>query len=78
MIKELDTVVLKKDIDEYGLKEGDVGAIVHCYKGDQAFEVEFVEANGNTVAVLTLRSTDIRQMESREILHVRSFTPIAN
>jgi hypothetical protein len=78
MIKELDTVVLKKDIDEYGLKEGDIGAIVHCYKGDQAYEVEFVSANGKTVAVLTLRSTDIRQMESQEILHVRSFTPISN
>jgi len=60
------------------LLAGDIGAIVHCYKGDQAYEVEFVSANGKTVAVLTLRSTDIRQMESQEILHVRSFTPISN
>ena len=31
MIRELDTVVLRHDFDEYGLKEGDIGAVVHCY-----------------------------------------------
>ncbi len=29
MIKELDIVVLKHDIDEYGLTLGDIGAVVH-------------------------------------------------
>ena len=28
MIDELDTVVLSHDLDEYGLKEGDIGAVV--------------------------------------------------
>jgi hypothetical protein len=27
--KELDTVVLTHDVPEHGLKEGDIGAIVH-------------------------------------------------
>jgi hypothetical protein len=71
MIGELDTVVLTHDIDEYGLKEGDIGAIVHCYSDGNAFEVEFVTAEGRTIAVLTLTSSDIRLMSNREILHVR-------
>ena len=42
MIRELDTVVLTHDIEEYGLKEGDIGAVVYCYSDGNAFEVEFV------------------------------------
>ena len=41
MIDELDTVVLSHDIDEHGLKKGDIGAVVHCYSDGLAFEVEF-------------------------------------
>jgi len=71
IIKELDTVVLAHDIDEYGLKEGDIGAVVHCYSDSNAFEVEFVTAEGRTIAVLTLTLNDIRLMSNKEILHVR-------
>ena len=73
MIHELDTVVLSHDIDEYGLKEGDVGAIVHCYENGAAtaFEVEFVTSGGETIALLTLTREDIRPMQGREILHIR-------
>lgn len=71
MIRELDTVVLTHDIDEYELKEGDIGAVVHCYGDGNAFEVEFVTAEGRTIAVLTLGLADIRLMSNREILHVR-------
>lgn len=71
MIHELETVVLARDLPEHGLQEGDVGAVVHRYTGDEAFEVEFVTAEGRTLAVLTLTAEEIRPMSSREILHVR-------
>jgi hypothetical protein len=71
MIRELDTVVLTHDIPEHGLKKGDVGAVVHRYADGAAWEVEFVAAEGTTVAVLTLSAADIRLMGNREILHVR-------
>ena len=71
MIDELDTVILSHDIDEYGLKDGDIGAVVHCYSDGLAFEVEFVTGEGETVAVLTLNSQDIRPMHGNEIFHVR-------
>jgi hypothetical protein len=40
------------------------GAVVHCYSGGDAFEVEFMTAEGRTIAVLTLASTDIRLMSN--------------
>ena len=76
MINELDTVVLSHDIDEYGLKEGDIGAVVHCYSDGLAFEVEFVTGEGETVAILTLNSQDIRPMHGKEILHVREMISV--
>lgn len=75
MIRELDTVVLAHDIDEYGLKRGDIGAVVHRYNDGPAFEVEFVTGEGETIAVLTLTRDDIRSMGHREILHVRELVP---
>lgn len=71
MIRELDMVVLTRDIAEHGLKKGDVGAVVH-YADREAFEVEFVAAEGKTIAVLTLTGTDIRPIQRGEILHVRA------
>lgn len=71
MIRELALVVLARDIEEHGLKQGDVGTIVHCYKDASALEVEFVSAEGKTIALLTLTSADVRPMQGKEILHVR-------
>jgi hypothetical protein len=71
MIKDLDTVVLTRDLKEHGLREGDIGAVVHCYPEGTAYEVEFVSAEGATVALLTLSGEDIRPVGGREILHVR-------
>jgi len=77
MIRELDTVVLTHDIDQYGLKQGDIGAVVHCYGDGVAFEVEFVTAEGRTIALLTLDPADIRLSGGREVLHVRELARVA-
>jgi len=71
MSRELETVVLTRDVPEHGLVKGDVGAVVHCYADGEACEVEFVAAEGKTVAVLTLSVSDVRPMGSGEILHVK-------
>ncbi|PSB20503.1 hypothetical protein C7B61_01940 [filamentous cyanobacterium CCP1] len=58
-IQELDTVVLAHDIPEDHLKQGEKGAVVHCYSDGAAFEVEFVNPEGDTTALLTLTRADI-------------------
>jgi hypothetical protein len=71
MIKELDTVVLSRDLPEYDLNSGDIGAVVHRYAKGSAYEVEFVTGEGQTIAVITLDAKDVRPMHANEILHVR-------
>ena len=56
MIQELDTVVLTHDIQEKGLRAGDIGAVVLSHGSGKAFEVEFVTGEGQTIAVLTYRN----------------------
>ena len=77
MIRELDTVVLTHDIDQCSLKQGDMGEVVHCYGDGLAFEVEFVTAEGRTIALLTLDPADIRLSGGREVLHVRELARVA-
>jgi ATP-dependent exoDNAse (exonuclease V) alpha subunit len=76
MYQELDMIVLTYDIEEFGLKQGDIGTIVHCYKYNKAFEAEFVTADGRTIALLTLKPEEIRSLKNREVLHVRELTKI--
>lgn len=76
MLKELDLVVLTHDIENHALKAGDVGAVVHCYDDNLGYEVEFVTAEGKTIAVLTLTAADIRPISHAEILHVRKVSPV--
>lgn len=74
MFDELDTVVLARNIEKYGLKKGDIGVVVHIYNEGKALEVEFVDAEGKTVALLTLTTDDVRSIKRNEILHVRGFS----
>ena len=74
MICEHDVVVLVRDVEDYDLKVGDVGSVVHCYEAGNVYEVEFVTPQGKTVALLTLNQRDIRPMGDSEILHVRDMT----
>jgi len=52
---EHETVVLLEDNNKYGLKAGDVGAIVTVYAKHDAYDVEFTKADGRPLAILTLK-----------------------
>ena len=66
----LDAVVLNRDLPEHGLRAGDLGAVVEIY-GD-GVEVEFVRASGQTKALVTLRSADLRAVAATDMLAVRA------
>jgi len=70
-VKEHDLVVLTRAVPEHRLEEGDVGTIVHGYADSGTVEVEFVSADGETVAVVTLDVGSLRPFAGSEILHVR-------
>ncbi len=54
-----DVVALTTDLPEENLEQGQVGAIVEVYNDGEAFEVEFVDKNGCTYGLLTLRPEQI-------------------
>lgn len=70
-IKEHDCVVLTADLPEEKLKAGDVGTIVHIHKDGAAYEVEFMTLDGQTVAVVTANSSQLRPVSSRDLSHAR-------
>ena len=73
--RELDTVVLARDLPEHGLEAGVLGAVVQVY-GPEALEVEFVTVAGRTRALLTLAAGDVRAPREDELLAVRPARPV--
>ncbi len=71
MLKELDTIVLVVDLPEYGLSRGDLGTVVLTH-GDCGYEVEFMALDGETLAVVSLFSDQVRPIGHREIAHARA------
>jgi hypothetical protein len=71
--RELDTVVLQVDLSGYGLRQGDLGAVVQVYEPD-GLEVEFVTASGKTAALLTLKVSDVRAVGDNDLVTVRPFS----
>ncbi len=71
MIQELETVVLVTDIPEHGLRAGDIGAVVLVHASSTSYEVEFVTLSGETVAVITVKDSEVRRVLDGEIAHVR-------
>lgn len=69
--RELETVVLERDIPEHGLRKGDLGSVVELYEPD-GLDVEFVRASGKTQALVTLRSNDVRSVRDEDLVSVRS------
>jgi hypothetical protein len=69
--RELETVVLERDIPERGLRKGDLGAVVELYDPD-GLEVEFVRASGKTQALVELKTNDVRSVRDEDLVSVRS------
>ena len=68
--RELDTVVLVRDLPDSGLWTGDLGAVVQVYS-PEALEVEFVTASGRTAALLSVAVSDVRPVRDDDLLAVR-------
>lgn len=73
-LKELDRAVLVVDVPAKLLCVGDVGVVVGVYRGGEAYEVEFFDADGRTLAVETLRPDQVEPLAGKKILHVRTLT----
>lgn len=60
MFELYDVVELREAIPGEDLPAGAVGSVVHVFDGPPpAYEVEFADADGRTVAMVTLRTDQI-------------------
>lgn len=71
MIREHSPVVLTEARPALGLEAGDIGTVVHCHQGGEAYEVEFAALDGRTLAIETLTARQIRSASAEDMPHVR-------
>ena len=78
MFKEHERIVLTDYAvgdDGQELKPGDVGVIVHIHAGGEAFIVEFMSLEGETVALATVLASQARAVARDDISHARTMAP---
>ena len=62
MLKEHDVVTVMVDVPSEGLSAGDVGAIVHCYFDQDAYEVDILDDQGRSKGVVTLPASQLLRL----------------
>ncbi len=63
-MREMDLVVLTRDLPDHGLRAGDIGTVVLVHQGGAGYEVEFSTLAWQTLAVVTLNAGDLRPLRS--------------
>ena len=76
MIKELDQVVLTVDLPEHELVRGDISSVVLLH-GEEGYEVEFVALDGETIAIASLSTSQVRPIGPREIAQARTIETVS-
>jgi hypothetical protein len=71
MLIEHTSVVLVADLPARGLVAGDVGVVVHVYRGGEVCEVEFVRYDGSSLGTVTLGADQVRAAGARDVPHAR-------
>ena len=63
-VRELDVIALNTDLPGDGLRAGDTGTVVHIFHRPRtAYEVEFTDSDGRTVAMVTLAADQFRLVD---------------
>lgn len=71
MMQELDQVVLTENITEHHLEAGDMRTVVLTHENGAGYMLEFMTVDGETIAVVTLHTHQVRAIAADEIAHVR-------
>ena len=70
-------IIVTTDVPGHDLRAGDVGTVVehHAVAGkEDGYSVEFFDMTGQTVAVVTLHGSDLRQPTSTDRPSVRALS----
>jgi hypothetical protein len=73
-------VVLRRDLDEHGIKRGDVATVVdsvpHPEGGEPGYVLEVFNAVGESLAVVAVPSSAVEPLRADEVLAVRQLANV--
>jgi hypothetical protein len=68
----LETIIVTVNLPEHQVLAGDLGTIVEVYsKPEIAYDVEFVNPDGTTRALLTLAPHQLRRLSAADVITTR-------
>ncbi len=74
----LETIIVTEDLLEHQVLAGDLGTVVEVYESPElAYEVEFVNPDGSTRALLTVRPDQVRTLSANDVLTTRQISFVA-
>jgi hypothetical protein len=70
------SVILTRNLPQYGFKKGDVATIVEYIENspENGYILEFFDANGDTLSVVPVLETDITKPYPKAIINYRRLT----
>ena len=75
-------IALAEDLPQEHLRRGDVATIIEHYEGrpgqEPGYELEVFNAVGETIAVVTVRESQVEPLRRDEVLSVRPRTVVAS
>ena len=76
MPKLYERVALRRDVEEHGLRKGDVAMFIdrvpHPTGGEPGVVLEVFNAVGESLSVVAVKESDIEPLRADEVLSVRS------
>jgi hypothetical protein len=63
MVRKHDVVALTEDALADRLHKGDVGAVVHCYRAGDLYEVEFIDERGRTNRIASIPASRLMKLK---------------
>lgn len=72
MIEDHDQVILTRNLPGHDLVAGDIATVIAVHEGGKGYTLEFMTVQGDTVAIVTVQSSDVRPARDRELPHVRA------
>ncbi len=73
-IKLFDLISLREDIQNPPIVKGMVGTVIHIYKPNKLFEIEFIAKNGETFASIILERNQVKKIKESELNLVEEMT----
>ena len=68
MLREHDVVTITEDLPNEGVARGDVGAVVHCYPDQGAYEIEVLDERGKSKCVVTAKEKQLLRLNLKSLV----------